>query len=581
MARTPRTGFTRPGSPAKNGRFMKQGYYQVLLLFALLFLHPFCRALGAEPPAGGREEIDRLIRLGLHKRAEQAARRCLTGTRDDVPLWERLRQVGVASGDEKLLEESLAALVPLYLQLENQERAAARLQELRTVSPHHQVVRDHDDLIRPPPRATASAWARARCAAGVLVLLLTAWSISTARWRIRLRVIVWGLVLQLILAAALLPAQSPGRVALQAVSTAVEKVLSFSDAGTGFVFGNLLRGVPIGTTASVFEVRDSSSGEFVPLGVIFALHVLPTVIFFSALMAVLYHLGVMQRIVQAMAWLMCQTMGTSGVESLVAASGVFLGHTEAPLVVRPYLGGMTRSELAAVMTSGFAHVSAASIAAYARLGIDPGHLLIASVMSSPAALLVAKMVYPEVDAPKTLGVVALEAKKEHENVIDAAASGAGLGLRLAANIGAMLIAFIALITMLDAILDAAGHLFGMRLSLGLLFGYLFSPFAWLMGVDSSEVLDVGRLLGTQVAVNEFVAYAEMGRLKGVLSERSFTIASYALCGFCNFGSIGIQLGGIGGIIPDRRGELARIGVRAMLGGALASWLTACIAGIFL
>jgi len=560
---------------------MKQGSCRVLLLGVLFCLLLPCRMSSAESRGGAIEEVDRFIRLGLYKRAKQAARSHLTGTTDDVALWERLRQISVATGDEKLLEESLTSLIPLYLQLENKEYAVSRLQELRTVSPDHRLVREYDDLVRPPPRVYSPAWARTRCAVGILVLLLTGWAISTARWRIRLKVIAWGLILQMALAAVLLPARSPGRVALKAVSTAVEKILGFSDAGTGFVFGNLFRGVPVEGTSSVFEVRESSTGEFVPLGVIFALHVLPTVIFFSALMGVLYHLGVMQRIVQAMAWLMCRAMGTSGAESLVSASGVFLGHTEAPLVVRPYLGVMTRSELAAVMTSGFAHVSVASIAAYARLGIDAGHLLIASVMPSPAALLVAKIIYPEVDSPKTLGVVTLETKKAHENVIDAAASGASLGLRLAANIGAMLIAFIAIITMLDAFLGAAGHLFGLRLSLGLLFGYLFSPFAWFMGVDPSEILDVGRLLGTQVAVNEFVAYAEMGRMKGLLSERSYTVATYALCGFSNFGSIGIQLGGIGGIIPDRRGELARIGFRAMIGGALASWLTACIAGVFL
>jgi CNT family concentrative nucleoside transporter len=292
-------------------------------------------------------------------------------------------------------------------------------------------------------------------------------------------------------------------------------------------------------------------------------------------MAILYHLGIIQRIVKALGWVMTRLMKVSGAESLSAASNIFVGQTEAPFVVKPYLFDMTNSEIMAVMTGGFATVAGGVMAAYVSWGVDAGHLLAASVMSAPAALVIAKIIFPEVGQPKTMGTVKLHVKKETSNIIDAAASGAAAGLKLALNVGAMLLAFVALIAMIDYPLGL------LNTSLKEIFGYLFYPFAFSLGVDTKDLVEVGQLLGTKISINELVAYKELVSLKGSISERSYTIATYALCGFANFASIAIQIGGISSIAPERRKDLAKLGLRAMVGGALASWMTATIAGMLL
>jgi CNT family concentrative nucleoside transporter len=318
----------------------------------------------------------------------------------------------------------------------------------------------------------------------------------------------------------------------------------------------------------------------------FAFQVLPTIIFFAALMSILYHYGVMQKVVEAIAWVMHKTMRTSGAESLSAAANIFVGQTEAPLVISPFVATMTRSELMAVMVGGFATIAGGVLAAYVGFGLDAGHLLTASVISAPAALLIAKILEPEVDEPKTLGHVRVEIPRASVNGIDAAARGTIQGLKLALNVAAMLIAFLALIALLDGALAWVGARFGQEWSFSLLLGYAFSPFAWLMGIEWGDCLPVGELLGKRMVANEFVAYMQLDKWMEAgseveLSERSVVITTYALCGFANFGSIGIQLGGIGPLAPERQSDLARLGLRAMLGGTLASFMTACVAGMLL
>jgi CNT family concentrative nucleoside transporter len=326
---------------------------------------------------------------------------------------------------------------------------------------------------------------------------------------------------------------------------------------------------------------DGTSGDLAGLGLVFAFHVLPTIIFFGALMSVLYHLNVVQVVVRGIAWVMQRAMKTSGAESLSVAGNIFVGQTEAPLLIKPYVGDMTMSELMAVMCGGFATIAGGVLAAYVRFGIDAGHLLAASVMSAPAALVCAKLLWPETETPKTAGGAVQRIEKTTANLIDAAATGAADGLRLAANVAAMLIAFIALIALLNGALGAVGSLLDADLSLRSIFGVVFYPLSWCMGVSPQDLTAFGNLLGTKIAINEFVAYVELGAEKATMTPRSFTIATYALCGFANFSSIGIQIGGISAIAPTRRTDLARLGLKAMIGGAAASWLTACVAGILL
>ncbi len=339
------------------------------------------------------------------------------------------------------------------------------------------------------------------------------------------------------------------------------------EAGTGFVFeAHPSPGDTPGTHPKVILST-------------FAFGVLPTVIFFAALMSVLYYLGLMQLLIRSMAWVMQKTLGVSGAEALAVAANVLVGHTEAPLVVKPYVATMTRSELNALMVGGFATISGSLMAIFANLGISAGHLLTASIISAPAALVLAKVLQPETDTPQSLASVEARLEMNATNIIQAAANGASEGMKLAINIAAMLIAFLALIMFIDILLQGIGGLCGWELSLQRIFGTVFWPLAWIMGIETKDCMVAGDLLGKKMVINEFVAYLDMvGGNFEPLSERSKVILTYALCGFSNFGAIGIQLGGIGPLAPNRTGDLAQLGLRAMLGGMLACCMTACVAG---
>ena len=417
---------------------------------------------------------------------------------------------------------------------------------------------------------------------GMAVFIGLGWLLSTDRSAVKWRIVAWGLGLQFTLAVLILRT-TPGLWLFDHARSAIHRVLGFTDAGAAFLFGNLYRGDAsvlgnLSPGPGPINVIDGATGDPVALGFILAFHVLPTIIFFSSLMSVAYHLGVMQVLVNGMAKVMQKTMGTSGSESLSCAANVFVGQTEAPLVVRPYVASMTASELHAVMVGGFSTVAGGVLAAYTRFGMDPGHLLAASVMSAPAALVMAKLLLPETEVSQTQGNVTVRLERKTENIVDAAAQGAADGLMLALNVGAMLMAFVSLVALANFCLSWLPDPIN---SLQDIFGWVFAPLAYVMGVESSDVLKFGNLLGTKVAVNEFVAYLELAQMKDSVSPRTFLIATYALCGFANFSSIAIQIGGIGGIAPERRKDLARLGLRAMFGGALASWLTACVAGILL
>ena len=424
---------------------------------------------------------------------------------------------------------------------------------------------------------------------GVLVLLGIALALSANRRAVRWRVVVVGVTLQFVLALLLLHG-SVVRQAFDGLARAATKILDFTDQGASYIFGPLFDHQALGQ--AVYENPK--------LGYVFAFKVLPTIIFFASLMSVMYHLGIMQRLVRAMALVMRKTLRVSGAESLAMAANVFVGQTEAPLVVRPFVAGMTRSELMALMTGGFATIAGGVFAAYVSMlgGDDPAarvefakHLLCASIISAPAAFVIAKIIIPETDTPLTMGGARISSEKDTLNVIDAAARGAGDGLRLALNVGAMLLAFVALLAMCDYPLIKLGEwgpvadLLARReirqLDIATVLGWGFSPLAWLMGVPWSDASRFGSLLGQKIVLTELVAFGSLAEFKDQMNERSVVMATYALCGFANFGSIAIQLGGIGGIAPERRGDLARLGLRAMFGGAMASWMTASIVGILL
>ena len=389
---------------------------------------------------------------------------------------------------------------------------------------------------------------------GILVILGLAVTLSEDRKSISRRVVFWGLALQWLFALVVLRLPQ-GRQAIAAASRFVVAVLSCADKGSAFVFG---------------ETLTKPGG---PVGFVFAFRVLPTVIFVSALFAVLYHLGVMQRVVGAFAYVMARLMGTSGAESLDVGASLFLGHPEAPLTIRPYLPTLTRSELMTVMTSGMAHVSGSTMAAYIALGVEAQFILTAVVMTAPGAILMAKLLVPETERPETLGRVPAEAGTQDANLLDAAARGTREGLHLALNIAAMLIAFIGLITLVNAGLALVGT------SLQAILGSILAPVAYLLGVPWADSQAVGQLLGTRAVVNELVAYRELEQVRSTIGARSATIATFALCGFANVSSIGIQIGGIGALAPERRHDLARLGLRAMLAGTLANYLSACIASV--
>ena len=435
---------------------------------------------------------------------------------------------------------------------------------------------------------------------GLFVMVALAWLMSSHRHRINWRLVVTGLILQLALGAILFNSQSwtfdgrfPNGVLFYAFDAFFGYIMEWTEAGASFVFrGN----GGIETDDPLFLLKS------------FAFGVLPTVVFFASLMSVLYYVGIMDPVIRGMAWVMQKVLGTSGSESLAAAANVFVGHTEAPLVVRPFIATMTRSELNAMMVGGFATITGGLMAVFVAEGISAGHLVTASIVSAPAALVIAKILQPETETSETLGIVKTKLEKPAGNVIEAAAVGASDGMKLAINIAAMLIAFLALIAMLNTLLmgagelvenlinrgRSAGDLVDLEWSLSGLFGFVFWPLAWIMGIEASECGISGQLLGTKMVVNEFVAYLDLGAVLGgrtmetlpdgttqpiSLSNRTEVILTYALCGFSNFGAIGIQLGGIGPLAPNRKGDLAQLGLRAMLGGMIACCMTACVAGL--
>src|ERR1700726_2551316 len=402
---------------------------------------------------------------------------------------------------------------------------------------------------------------------GLLTMLGFAYIFSTNRRAIRLKTVAWGLGLQFVVAIFVLRIDA-GRIVFQKAGDGVTKLLSYAYAGSHFVFGDLAK-------------PGSQLGYF-------AFGVLPTVIFIAAFFAVLYHFGIMQIIIKIFAWVMTRVMGASGAESLNVAASIFMGQTEAPLTIRPFLPDLTRSELMTVMTSGMAHVSGGIMAAYIAFGIEPKHLLSAVIMTAPGTLLMAKMLVPETEQPKTAGRVVMSEEEERtekeENLLGAVARGTTDGLHLALNIAAMLIAFLALIALANGVLGGIHNRLGIvwfPSSLQQIFGTLFAPIAWVIGIPWRDCPAIGNLLGTRMVLNELVAFSLLGPQRAVLDPRSFTIATFALCGFANLSSIGIQLGGIGALAPNKRGELARLGIRAMLAGTMANLMSASIAGMLL
>ncbi|MDH1660435.1 MULTISPECIES: NupC/NupG family nucleoside CNT transporter [Stenotrophomonas] len=414
---------------------------------------------------------------------------------------------------------------------------------------------------------------------GLAVLIGITWLFSNNKRAVDWKLVATGITLQIAFAALVILVPG-GRDVFDALGKGFVKVLSFVNEGSGFIFGSLM---------------DTKN-----YGFIFAFQVLPTIIFFSALMGVMYHLNVMQAIVRVMAWSITKVMRVSGAETTSVCASVFIGQTEAPLTVRPYIARMTQSELLTMMIGGMAHIAGGVLAAYVGMlgGGDPvqqafyaKHLLAASIMAAPATLVVAKLLIPETGTPLTRGTVKMEVEKTSSNIIDAAAAGAGDGLKLALNIGAMLLAFIALIALLNAPLTWFGDVTGLAAAIGkptnlsTIFGYVLAPIAWVIGTPWADATTVGSLIGQKVVINEFVAYTELsqivnGQVAGVsLSDEGRLIATYALCGFANFSSIAIQIGGIGGLAPERRHDLAKFGLRAVLGGTIATFMTATIAGV--
>ncbi len=399
---------------------------------------------------------------------------------------------------------------------------------------------------------------------GLLTMLALAWIFSTNRSAIRWRTVFWGLGLQLIFAFIVLRSEW-GQRAMSAAGGAVNWLLSFAFAGSSFVFGDL-------------GLQHSTLGSF------FAFQVLPTIIFISAVFSVLYALGIMQLVIRFFARLMQLTLKVSGAESLNVAASIFMGQTEAPLTIRPFLPGATNSELMTIMTSGMAHVSGGIMAAYILYGIEAKHLLAAVIMTAPGTILIAKMLVPETEHPATAGTVVMPKDSTHagENLLGAIARGTIDGGQLAFNVAIMLISFLALIALTNGIFGAVHARLGWFPStLNILIGVPFSPIAWLIGIPWHSAREVGNLLGTRMVINELVAYKLLGAQKATLDPRSFTIATFALCGFANLSAIGIQIGGIGALAPGRRNDLARLGLRAMFAGTMANLMSASIVGLLI
>jgi CNT family concentrative nucleoside transporter len=398
---------------------------------------------------------------------------------------------------------------------------------------------------------------------GLLTMMGLAYAFSTNRRAIRVKTIAWGLGLQFLLGIFVLRIGA-GQWLFSRAGYWAKHLLDFSYYGSAFVFGEL-------------------GQQHSSLGLIFAFQVLPTIIFIAAFFAVLYHLGIMQLIIRAGAWIMTKVMAASGAESLNIAASIFMGQTEAPLTIRPFLPELTQSELMTVMTSGMAHISGGMMAAYIAVGgADAKNLLTAVIMTAPGTLLVSKMLVPETEHPLTAGRVEMPHLEKESNILGAIARGTIDGLHLALNVGAMLITFLALLALLNAMMGWV-HIYisWFPYSLEQVFGWILAPIAWLIGIRWHDAAIIGNLLGTRMVLNEFVAFAKLGTIKSALDPRSFTIATFALCGFANFSSIGIQIGGIGALAPNRRGDLARLGLRAMLAGTMANLMSASIAGILM
>ena len=392
---------------------------------------------------------------------------------------------------------------------------------------------------------------------GLIVFIGCGYLCSNNRSKIRWSTVLWGIGLQLILAVLILKTTF-GLMLFQLLGKGAGQFLDFADAGSKFLFG------------------DEFESHYI------AFKVLPTIVFFSAFIALLYYYQILPKVVSALGWVMMRTMKTSGAESLSCAANIFVGQTEAPLLIKPYLPHLTQSELYAVMTGGFATVAGGVMAAYISFGIPAEHLISASVMSAPAALAISKILYPETDKPETTGKIQVQVEAVYINALDAITTGALDGLKLALNVGAMLIAFLGLLALANAVLSLLGQQFGLpQLSLELILSYLMFPFAWLMGIPWAECSQVGILLGKKVILNEFIAYLDLKEMMPNLSERTTIIATYALCGFSNLGSIGIQIGGLSAIAPERQQDLAILGFRAMIAGSLACFMTACVTGMLI
>src|ERR1700722_11294477 len=401
---------------------------------------------------------------------------------------------------------------------------------------------------------------------GLLTMLGLAYLFSTNRRAIKLKIVIWGLSLQIAF-AFLVFYWTFGQMLFFRAGDGVNRLLAYAFVGSEFVFGEL--------------GKQRSS-----IGFIFAFQVLPPIIFIASLFALLYYLGIMQVLIRAMAWVMQRFMGASGAESLNVAASIFMGQTEAPLTIRPFLPELTQSELMTIMTSGMAHVSGGIMAAYIAFGVEARHLLTAVIMTAPGTLLISKMLVPETEEPKTMGVVHMEHVEHDSNFLAAIARGTTEGLGMAINVGAMLIAFLALIALTNGMMGGihnflGGHGIPFPTSLQQIFGWAFAPVAFIIGVPWHDCVQIGNLLGVRMVVNELVAFSMLGPMRGALDPRSFTIATFALCGFANFSSIGMQIGGIGALAPNLKSQLAKFGIRAMLAGTMANLMSASIVGIFL
>ncbi|OHB58616.1 MAG: hypothetical protein A2Y12_08350 [Planctomycetes bacterium GWF2_42_9] len=392
--------------------------------------------------------------------------------------------------------------------------------------------------------------------AGLFVMVLLAWLLSTNKKKMNWRLIVSGIILQFVFAVITL-CTSIGHNVFDKVGSVITNLIAFSAKGSEFVFGPAFR------------------EHF------FAFSVLPTIIFVSSLMTVLFHLGILQKLVEIMAKIMVYVMDASGSESLASAANVFMGMSEAPLVIRPYIKSMTRSEIMAMMTGGMATISGATLAAYTGFGADAGHLLTASIISAPAAIVLSKIMVPETETSVTKGVVKVAIPREDVNVLEAACRGAVDGARMAISIAAVIICFIAFVYLINWLLHFLPNLNAEPITMQRILGWIFSPLAWIMGIDLKDAPLVGSLLGERIVLNEFIAYIDLGKAKELISPRSFTITTYALCGFANFGSVAILIGGMSTIVPERKNDFAQLGFKAMIAGTLACFMTACIAGILI